>query len=428
MSEASAPPAPTYSTRPIWSAAIAYLLNLAVVLALQAFLLAPTTEAEYDRGVQWGGLGGLIVGAVFWGWTTRFRNTGLAAWAAPPLAVALAVTEIADLRTTALGVLAGFLSVVGLPALNRYVVSFPAYGLPPAVRKRLTEPKYVVLCATIAADFAYLYLCRIVVHGVAPSDLDWYIALAAAVLLAVWSVFALHRAAAELFIEVLFAVPYASRARRPGPPGIPSVGPVLVVANHACWFDPVFVSKGLPRPATPMMTARFYSIWFMRPVLKYVFRVIVVPEKPIRREAPELKLAVAALDRGECVLLFPEGYLRRKEEVPLRRFGQGIWQILKDRPDTPVVACWVEGGWGAWCSYFNGPPTQNKRMDFRRRILVGVSAAETVPADLLADHLRTRIHLMNRVRAMRATLGLPELPLVELPTRSDEAEPSVDST
>ena len=171
-----------------------------------------------------------------------------------------------------------------------------------------------------------------------------------------------------------------------------------------------------------MMTARFYSIWFIRPLLKYIFRVIVVPESPMRREAPELKLAIAALDLGECVLLFPEGYLRRKEDIPLRRFGQGVWQILKDRPDTPVVACWVEGGWGAWCSFFNGLPTKNKKMDFRRRIRVGLSEPEAIPADLLGDHLRTRVYLMNRVRAVRGTLGLPELPVVELPARSDVEE------
>ena len=93
-----------------------------------------------------------------------------------------------------------------------------------------------------------------------------------------------------------------------------------------------------------------------------------------RREAPELREAVAALDRGECVLIFPEGYMRRRVERPLRQFGQGVWHILRERPQTPVVVCWIEGGWGSYTSYYNGPPTVNKKVDWARHIDIGVSA------------------------------------------------------
>ena len=105
------------------------------------------------------------------------------------------------------------------------------------------------------------------------------------------------------------------------------------------------------------------------------FGVIRVPEKALKKDAPEIQEAIAALDRGECVVIFPEGYLRRTEDRPLRRFGQGVWQILKARPSTPVFATWIEGGWGSYTSYFNGPPTKNKKKDYRRPIGVGMSAA-----------------------------------------------------
>jgi len=418
MSQAAAPPEPTYSVRPVWNAAIGYLLLLVAVLGLQSFLLGPTVEMDYYRWTQFGSLAGLISGASLWGWTTRFRATGFATWTSLPLAVALAFTVLGDHRTPTLGALAGFSSCFGFLALFWYVVSFPVRGLPVPVRKRVWLAQSAVLFGTLFAAVAYTLADRAPTDGFAP-----FAALAAAVLFAIWSWTFLNRAAAELFFETPLTIMYAVRCGGPGLNTVPVLGPVLVIGNHACWFDPTFVSKGLPRPATPMMTARFYKIWFLRPVLKYVFRVIVVLETPIRREAPELRLAIAALDRGDCVMLFPEGYLRRKEEVPLRRFGQGVWQILKERPETPVVACWVEGGWGAWCSFYNGPPTKNKRIDFRRPMRVGMSVAEAVPAELLDDHLRTRIYLMNRVRAVRATLGLPELANVELPSRQDEPPP-----
>ena len=424
MTEANAPPEPTYSVRPVWAAAIAYLLNSAVVFGLQASLLSPTVGMEYYRWAQLGSLAGMLVGASLWGWTTRFRTTGLAAWASPVLAVVLAITAANGPTSPTLGGLAGFLSSIAFLALFWHVVSFPHRRLPYVVFNRLAYPSTFVLFVTLVAAFVHTrFSAHVQNDNIAVYDsLCRYSLPLLAILLALWSWATLYRAATEIFFEMPLTVAYAIRCGGPGLFQLPSVGPVLVVANHACWFDPLFVSKALPRPATPMMTARFYSIRFLRPLLKYIFRVIVVPESPMRREAPELKLAIAALDRGECVMLFPEGYLRRKEEIPLRRFGQGVWQILKDRPDTPVVACWVEGGWGAWCSYFNGPPTKNKRMDFRRKMVVGMSVAEPVPADLLGDHLRTRVYLMNRVRAVRVTLCLPDLPAVELPPRGETDE------
>ena len=187
----------------------------------------------------------------------------------------------------------------------------------------------------------------------------------------------------------------------------------MVIANHACWFDPCFLAKILPRATTPMMTARFFNVWFLKPILKNVVKVIVVPESPLRREAPELDQAIEALRLGELVVIFPEGFLRRKEEFPLRRFGQGVWRILKAMPATPVIACWIEGGWKSKFSYWNGPPTKNKPMDLRRKIEIGVGLPEVIPAEILQDQLSTRLELMNRVSGSRGHVGLEPLPHFE---------------
>src|SRR5581483_4506941 len=156
--------------------------------------------------------------------------------------------------------------------------------------------------------------------------------------------------------------------------------------------------------------------------LMRAFGVIRVPEATFKQDPAEIREAVAALDRGACVVIFPEGFLRRSEEKPLKRFGRGVWQILRERPGTPVFTCWIEGAWGSYCSYYRGKPTKNKRPDFRRPIGVGVSAAVVVDPATLESHLPTRLFLMNRVAEARKHLGLPELPAFELPGRSEEAE------
>jgi 1-acyl-sn-glycerol-3-phosphate acyltransferase len=195
-----------------------------------------------------------------------------------------------------------------------------------------------------------------------------------------------------------------------------------VVANHACWFDPLFLGKVLPRQITPMMGSDFYDLPVIRWLMVHVFHTIRVPEKALKKDVPqEIVEAVAALDRGECVVLFPEGYLRRSDDRPLRRFGRGVWHILSQRPDTPVYACWIEGAWGTFTSYRGGPPTKNKRPDLRRPVAVAVPEPVTVDPATLAHHLTTRLALMNRVAASRALLGLPELPAYQLPEK-DEAE------
>ena len=121
---------------------------------------------------------------------------------------------------------------------------------------------------------------------------------------------------------------------------------------------------------------------------------------------PELQTAIDALDAGKCIVIFPEGRMRRREDLPLKMFGQGVWHILKERPNTPVVICWIEGGWGSFFSYFNGPPTKNKKIDFLHPIAIGLGEPHVIDPEVLADHRKTRQYLMEQCIDARKYLGL----------------------
>jgi 1-acyl-sn-glycerol-3-phosphate acyltransferase len=196
----------------------------------------------------------------------------------------------------------------------------------------------------------------------------------------------------------------------------------MVIGNHAAWFDPLFLCKILPSPITPMMTSKFYDLPVIAWLMRHVIGTIRVPDKAVRHEAPELQEAVAALDRGECLVMFPEGYLRRKEDVPLRRFGRGVWQILRDRPATPVFACWIEGTWGSFLSFRGGSPATGKRIDFWRSIRIGVIGPVHVDPAILTDHMATRTYLMQQVAEARGPLGLEPLNLTAAPEAEGDAE------
>ena len=224
----------------------------------------------------------------------------------------------------------------------------------------------------------------------------------------------LFRPALELTAEIVLWPVYRIAGRGPGVAAMPARGPYLVIANHAAWLDPLFLAKVVQAPIIPMMTSKFYDL----PVIAFLMRVIGtirVPDSAYRREAPELKDAVRALDHGEALIVFPEGFLRRKEEVPLRRFGRGVWQILHDRPDTPIYACWIDGNWGSYTSFKGGPPTKNKRLDFWRHIHIGVRGPFRLDAATLADHMATRTALMQEVAKAREPLGLEPLTLAAVP-------------
>lgn len=234
--------------------------------------------------------------------------------------------------------------------------------------------------------------------------LDLLLAVTLFVAIGSWIVFL--RPAIEGTLEVLLWPVYRIKGYGMGIPELPDRGPCLVIANHSAWWDPLWLAKILPPPTTPMMTSKFYDLPVVSWLMRRVMMTIRVPDKPYRHEAPELNEAVAALNRGDCIVLFPEGYLRRKEEVPLRRFGRGVWHILAQRPSTPVYACWIEGNWGSYFSFKNGPPTKNKRIDFWYPIKVSVVGPIVVPTATLADHMATRLFLMQQVSLAREQLGL----------------------
>ncbi|HEX4588605.1 MAG TPA: lysophospholipid acyltransferase family protein, partial [Gemmataceae bacterium] len=178
---------------------------------------------------------------------------------------------------------------------------------------------------------------------------------------------------------------------------LPRTGPVLVISNHTAYLDPCWVMICLPRDVTPIMYGGYFNIFGLHFYMKHIINAIPSGVGTVRRETPELDEAVRRLDRGEGLLIFPEGWVRRKEEEPIRRFAQGAWRILRDRPTTPVVACWIEGGWGSWTSFWNGPPFKNKPIDFRRPIDIGVSVPVALDAETLADRHKTRERLREMV-------------------------------
>jgi 1-acyl-sn-glycerol-3-phosphate acyltransferase len=279
------------------------------------------------------------------------------------------------------------------------------------------------------AGYACMALLALAMFGLVrlgfAGNLDLWLIIGLAALGAVLAWRWLLRDSFEQVVEFAFWPLYRIRGHGPGLENMPRTGPLLVMANHTAYPDPIWLAKVLPRRLTGMLTSVFFDKPFLRFLGTYVVPTIRVESSRFRREAPELNDAIAALDRGEAVLIFPEGRMRRSLEQPLHQFGRGVWHILKERPKTPVVVCWIEGGWGSFASYTNGPPGKNKPVDRWWPIDVAVSEPQTLDAAMLADHRATRSYLMQRCAETRRYLGLEPLTLKEEASEPAEEDDKV---
>jgi 1-acyl-sn-glycerol-3-phosphate acyltransferase len=393
---------------------------MALVLAGTGGILAykDALAADADRGLLQECMAlvavGVAIGSLLAGLQGHpDRTLGLVPWGvAGLLASMLWVLADSDPRwpILLLGLMGGLANV---PLRAFYQASVPADARGNAMAVSNTAER---LCQITLAAFLF----ALVLGGLPPAgQIVLLTGLAGSAALASW--WLLYRQGLEVIFEALLWPLYRFHVYGPGVGKIPPRGPVLIIANHTAWFDPLWLGKVIPRRIVPLMTSDFYDLPVIHWLVKYITRAIRVQASTFRREAPELQEAIAALDRGECVTIFPEGRLRRVAEPTVRPFGQGVWHILKARPNTPVVVCWIEGGWGSYTSYDRGRPMQNKWPDFWRHIGIGISEPEVLDPQILADHRATRRYLRQACLEARGHLGL-EVP--ELQEVKDEEEQS----
>jgi 1-acyl-sn-glycerol-3-phosphate acyltransferase len=366
-------------------------------------------------------MGGVALGSLVAGLQRHPRRVlGLVPCGAAGLAIALIFMAAGMVLGPVLGVVLGAMwGLVNVPLAAMYQAALPADARGNGMALR-NFADYLAIAIT---SLLMYILAR---QGLVPPEaLLWLAALVAAIGAALsWRLLLLE--VLEIFVEILIWPMYRIRAHGPGLHQVPPRGPLLILANHSSWLDPIWVAKVVPRRVIPMMTSMFYDLPGLKPLMQLA-GVIRVQAATYRRDVPEIDEAITALDRGDCVLLFPEGWMRRYDDRPLRQFGQGIARILKERPQTPVIVCWIEGGWGSYFSHRGGPPTKNKRFDWWRRIDIAIEPPHVIDPALIGQPRALRSHLMQTCLEARGYLGLapidPEKAPQDSADSSDEALP-----
>jgi len=148
---------------------------------------------------------------------------------------------------------------------------------------------------------------------------------------------------------------------------LPASGPAVVIANHNSHLDTVVLMSLFPPRLLRRLRPVAAADYFLRggPLSWFALRVmgiVGVERKPSRgerraaaatanaeataaaaHETPRdpLAPAAAALERGDVLVLFPEG--TRGEPEQLARFKSGVAHLARRFPQTPVVPVFLHG-------------------------------------------------------------------------------------
>jgi len=130
---------------------------------------------------------------------------------------------------------------------------------------------------------------------------------------------------------------------------LPVQGPVILASNHVSYLDPLvlaYLADRRHRRVRFLAKAELFEKGLLGPLLRSAGQIPV--QRGTAEAASSLDAAVAALDRGECVTVFPEGTISLDLEPMVGKSGTARLAQASGVPVTPV------GLWGMQRVMFKG--------------------------------------------------------------------------
>ena len=127
---------------------------------------------------------------------------------------------------------------------------------------------------------------------------------------------------------------------------LPRDGPAVLAGNHNSNLDALALMSLMPLRLLPKLRPvaamdYFYTSGFRAWFANNIIGIIPVKRGSGKEGGNPLQLAEEALDRGEILVLFPEG--TRGEPEKLQAFKKGIGHLARARPKVPVVPVFMYG-------------------------------------------------------------------------------------
>ena len=177
-------------------------------------------------------------------------------------------------------------------------------------------------------------------------------------------------------------------------------GGIVLAANHMSWLDPLLISHVLVNNGRPPRFLAKEAI-FRVPFIGWI--VTDAGQIPVYREssdaAKSIRDAVAAVESGECVIVYPEGTLTRDPDLWPMSAKSGAVRIalMSGRPLIPLAH------WGA--QHIMRPYKKELRIIPRKRIEIRIGTPIDL-SDLPTGDLSPETMRIGTERLMAAITAL----------------------
>jgi 1-acyl-sn-glycerol-3-phosphate acyltransferase len=199
-------------------------------------------------------------------------------------------------------------------------------------------------------------------------------------------------------------------------------GGVIVAPNHLSWFDPPVVAFALWQADRPPRFLGKEAV-FRTPIFGAL--ITQAGQIPVERETADASSAVrdalAALDAGECVVVYPEGTITRDPDLwPMSaKTGAVRLALMSGRPLIPMVQWGAHEVMGPYRKEFRILP--RKTMHIRFGDPLDLSDLRDRPVDAATLALAGD-RLMDAITAMLAELRQEEPPATRMVFRREPTE------
>lgn len=163
------------------------------------------------------------------------------------------------------------------------------------------------------------------------------------------------------------------RVRVEGEAFVPIDGPLIIIANHQSYLDPILVGLlARRRPFRAIARSgmfRFKALaWLMN-----MYGAIALDQD--RGDIAAFRVAIEEINRGRALVIYPEG--GRTRDGTAQPFARGFHLVLK-RTGAAVLPVFIEGAYDVWPSDRGLPRLHGRIMV---RAAPPISAAQIAAAD-----------------------------------------------
>lgn len=118
-------------------------------------------------------------------------------------------------------------------------------------------------------------------------------------------------------------------------------------ANHASNLDAPVIWASLPTPlrkrTRPVAARDYWDRGIVRRLLAHrVFRAVLIERHKVTPSCNPLIAMEEVLDRGESLIIFPEGTRTTDDEGEMNEFKPGLWHLAKKHPEAELVPVHLE--------------------------------------------------------------------------------------